>query len=180
MSAEGPICRECGNDLGPYDGRCLDCLTLAEEGQGMAVTLWHQRSREALVKLLATLTWEADCTRRRVGAVLLRGTEVLGTGWNALPAAEGSCMAGSCPRGRLSYAEAPASSSYAGNCNAIHAEVRALMDALSHKRAVGAAVMYVTDEPCPGCQQRMSDQGVTWKVVTMGPGSSQRAPAAAH
>lgn len=23
---EPPICKECGNDYGPYDGLCLDCL----------------------------------------------------------------------------------------------------------------------------------------------------------
>lgn len=23
-----PVCYECGNDYGPYDGLCLDCLEL--------------------------------------------------------------------------------------------------------------------------------------------------------
>jgi dCMP deaminase len=180
VSSEGPICRECGDDLGPYNGLCVDCLSFVEDDRARTIQQWHDQSRQALVKLLAALTWEADCTRRRVGAVLLRGTEVLGTGANALPSGSGSCLAGACPRGRQSYEEVPASSSYAGNCEAIHAEVRALMDALSHKHGVTGAVMYVTDEPCPGCQQRMRDQGVTWKVVTMEAGSTERAPAAAH
>lgn len=30
MPDDLPTCHECGNDAGPYDGLCLDCLEASE------------------------------------------------------------------------------------------------------------------------------------------------------
>ncbi len=162
-------CRGCGNDEGPYNGWCLDCLEAGlADGQGRWV------SPADLRLLLSRASSRADCRRRQVGAVLV-GTcgSVHGLGWNALPT--GSCTGGDCPRGLLSYSERPASSSYAGNCIAVHAEVAAI-------RAAGTyalnGVMYITDEPCPGCREAMADARVTWEVVTGLRSSPDLAPAA--
>lgn len=114
---------------------------------------------------LRALSADADCRRRRVGAVLVREGQVLGRGYNALPG--GSCLAGACPRGLLSYADQPAFSGYATTgCTAIHAEHRAILDARAAGHDVRGAVVYVTDEPCPGCVRRMRSAGIVhWDIV---------------
>lgn len=107
--------------------------------------------------LLRETAARADCTRRQVGAVILRDSGlVVGIGWNGLP--DASCRAGACPRGQKSYDEIPASSDYAGNCAADHAERQAI--ARAGKWAAGAT-LYVTDEPCPWCAEACTAAGVT-------------------
>lgn len=42
----------------------------------------------------------ADCTRRKVGAVIVKDRRIVSTGYNGAASGEGSCLAGDCPRGR--------------------------------------------------------------------------------
>ena len=99
----------------------------------------------------------ADCSRRQVGAVVLHPDGwVLGWGWNALPSL--SCSKGECPRGRTTYEETPAFSDYTGNCEAIHAETRALRQAGLLARG---STIYITCEPCPGCAAEIAEAGAT-------------------
>lgn len=163
------VCHDCGNDEGPYGGLCLDCLT-AREARGTGTLLTHDEIR----LLLARASSQADCRRRRVGAVLV-GTcgSVHGIGWNGLPS--GSCLAGECPRGLLSYDEVPASSDYRGNCEAVHAEVAAIRAAKEHALC---GTMFITDEPCPGCREAMARESIHWVVV--GVQSKTRTPELTH
>lgn len=99
----------------------------------------------------------ADCTRRQVGAVLVRPDHtIVATGYNGAAAGAPGCLtSGACPRG----------SSYdtgAGSCIAIHAEQNALLRA-SWDEMFGAT-LYVTDQPCDGCQ-RMIDATPVARVV---------------
>lgn len=100
----------------------------------------------------------ADCTRRQVGAVIM-DTEhrIVATGYNGAPSGGGSCLAGDCPRGRLSTEEVAPGSSYdtgAGTCLALHAEQNAIIRASWSE--MRSATLYVTHEPCDGC----------WRMIT--------------
>lgn len=99
----------------------------------------------------------ADCRRRKVGAVATTKGRITGVGWNGLPT--GSCTAGDCPRGALSYDQVPAFSPYAGNCDAVHAERSAL------KMSPYADTLYVTCQPCPDCEVLIEDYGVKSVIV---------------
>ncbi|MCP9209637.1 deoxycytidylate deaminase [Streptomyces sp. NEAU-Y11] len=132
-----------------------------------------------------------DCTRRQVGAVLLdENHRVIGCGYNGGPSGGASCLEGACPRGlhHLSgdscacggvwpcMQAAPPGSSYdtspGGQCIAIHAEVNALLD-VSDRRRLEGSTLYITTDPCLGCQKIIGNTGVA-RVVW--PGGEWRKP----
>lgn len=131
---------------------------------------------------LAGAAWLAemgDCTRRKVGALIVQDKRFVGLGYNGGRPGGPSCLAGDCPRGRhwLRYigggeerwgrdccacgkpwpcpdAVEPGSSydTGPGACTNTHAEMNAMDDAKT--RGAGlmeGAVMYVSDRPCEGC-----------------------------
>ncbi len=108
-----------------------------------------------------------ECTRRQVGAVLVKNNRIKATGYNGAPAGKPSCLDGACPRGRASLEEIP---SYAqgnhdfSNCIAIHAETNAIMESSREDRE--GAILYVTVAPCGECKKLIAGSGiplVVWK-----------------
>ena len=111
----------------------------------------------------------ADCTRRKVGAVIVKDNRIGSTGYNGAPAGRPGCLDGACPRGRhyqrktltgicgcgndwpcTEYME-PGSSYDTGQgiCIGIHAEANAIIYGDFEK--MRGATIYITDEPCAGC-----------------------------
>jgi len=138
-------------------------------------------SRDAYgLEVAAAVARRADCTRRQVGAVIVSPDgSIVATGYNGLSAGLPGCAsAGACPRGRMAYAEQPASVGYeATGCRAAHAEVNAVIRA-GRDRCIGATI-YVTDEPCFHCSVVNEAAGiarvVTPKTTVIGPGDEERA-----
>lgn len=110
----------------------------------------------AMADVVAT---RADCTRSKVGAVILSRTHrVLAVGYNGAIAGIPGCeSAGNCPRGLMSYGEIAADSDYA-NCIATHAERNAIEHADPYELA--GATLYVTRKPCPACQTLIEASGI--------------------
>lgn len=116
----------------------------------------------------------ADCTRRKVGAALmLPDHSIVITGYNGGPSKGPSCLEGECPRGRLTYDELPADSTYdtgGGTCVALHAEWNVLLRA-SWGQMVDST-LYITEEPCHICKVLISGTRIArvmwpsgeWKV----------------
>ncbi|MER7445025.1 deoxycytidylate deaminase [Micromonospora avicenniae] len=123
----------------------------------------------------------ADCTRRQVGAVVVRDRRIVSTGYNGAPPGGPSCLRGECPRGlhfpRLDAAgvaycvcgehewpcpnAAAPGSSYdtgPGACVAVHAEGNAVLYA-GRDGCLGST-LYVTDEPCDGCSKLIKASGI--------------------
>ena len=108
----------------------------------------------------------ADCTRRRVGAVIVdRDHRIVSTGYNGAEAGGPSCLKGDCPRGRQTATQVAPGSSYdtgAGACIALHAEQNAIMYA-GQARCVDSS-LYVTTEPCDGCLRMIRASGLAMVV----------------
>lgn len=122
---------------------------------------------EYFLSLARAVATRADCTRRQVGAVIVKDHRVMATGYNgAPPGADGCLTKGACPRGAAGFDAIPPGSSYdtgVGSCIAIHAEQNAVMYA-SYDQRQGATI-YITDVPCDGCLKMLSGSGID-QIVT--------------
>ena len=102
------------------------------------------------------------CTRRQVGAVLVKDNRVISTGYNGTAPKQPECFSGGCPRGGLTGALPE--DYHAFPCSGIHAEANALLRAGS---VASGAVLYCTHKPCPQCQNLIMGAQVElvgWKV----------------
>ncbi len=97
--------------------------------------IWSQRS---------------TCSRRQVGAVVVKDNKVIGQGYNGVASGKTHCDEGGCPRGLLSYDRVPAGADYNQfPCFAIHAEHNAILDA--GLGACEGATLFCTEQPCRQC-----------------------------
>ncbi len=104
--------------------------------------------------LAATVAARADCSRRQVGAVVVRNNRIVSTGYNGSPPRGPSCLAGQCPRAASGVDPGSSYDSGPGTCHAIHAEMNALLYAAVDGCA--GSTLYLTHEPCAGCQKAIA------------------------
>jgi dCMP deaminase len=141
---------------------------------------------EYFLGIAEAVSARADCTRRQVGAVVVKDNRIRSTGYNGSPPGGPSCLAGECPRGLHSQVivEHPENgylafgcrcgndwpcpkavdpgSSYdagAGSCVASHAEANALLYA-GRDQTLGAT-LYLTSAPCDGCERLVRAAGIS-------------------
>lgn len=101
----------------------------------------------------------AECTRRKVGAVVVRERRVVGTGYNGAPeGAKQTCLTGDCPRAKSDVEPGSSYDSGPGTCIAIHAEANALLDV--GRRLAKGSTLYTTAKPCDGCIKLIQGAGV--------------------
>lgn len=128
-----------------------------------------QKTDEWYLAYAGAVSKRSDCTRRRVGAVVVWAGSPVAMDWNRGEEKVLSCSKGDCPRGRKDYIEVPMDSPY-NDCIAIHAEIRTLelFLAVLRKRRIEAegegwakgATMYVTHEPCHECAPVLAASGI--------------------
>lgn len=132
--------------------------------------------------LAHTAATRADCTRSKVGAVLMNSQhEVRGVAYNGAPSGVPGCgSAGACPRGKHApklvmqgtvcacgkawpCQDASAPGSDYANCIADHAERNAIRHTPSAE--LPGATLYTTREPCAACWTLIRACGIA-RVVT--------------
>lgn len=105
----------------------------------------------------------ATCSRRKVGAVVVKDKRVIGQGYNGVASGKLHCTEGGCPRGAMG-AEVPPGSDYNEfPCYAIHAEHNAILNA--GLGACEGATIYVTAEPCQQCSNLIQHAKIGRVVV---------------
>lgn len=121
---------------------------------------------EYFLGIALAVSARADCSRRKVGAVVVRDNELVKPGYNGSPPGGPSCLRGECPR---AFSTVPPGSSYdrgtPGACVAVHAEANAVIRA-GREGCLGST-LYVTDEPCDGCSKLVQAAGIV-RVVWPG------------
>lgn len=106
-----------------------------------------------IAKVVAT---RSNCSRRHVGAVLVRNRHILATGYNGTPHGVKNCHEGGCPR----CANAAKSGTHLDECLCVHAEQNAICQAALHGHAIEGATAYVTFSPCLTCAKLLINAGV--------------------
>lgn len=104
----------------------------------------------------------ATCSRRKHGAVIVKGRRIVSTGYNGAPSGYPHCEDGACPR---AASDAKQGHDY-DSCIAIHAEANALLFATPEDR--DGATLYCTGAPCFGCAKLIANSGVAEVVASGG------------
>ena len=94
-----------------------------------------------MTKLTAT---RSSCLRRHVGAVLVKDTRVIATGYNGAPAGVTHCEVTGCLRQKLNV---PSGERHE-LCRGLHAEQNAIIQAALYGVSTEGATLYCTTKPC--------------------------------
>jgi len=112
------------------------------------------------LKIAQSVSERGECSRRQIGAIIVKDHSIVGEGYNGAPPREKSCLEGACPRAQ---SEASPNENYAeSGCHVIHAETNAMLRASWND--MKDATLYVTAEPCKDCWPKIRATGI-YKVV---------------
>lgn len=106
-----------------------------------------------ITELVAT---RSTCTRRKVGAILVRNKRVLATGYNGVPTGVSHCLDVGCLRDKMNI---PSGQRHE-LCRGLHAEQNAIIQAASHGVNIEGADLYCTNLPCIICTKMIINAGI--------------------
>lgn len=102
---------------------------------------------EYFMEIAFQTAMRGTCSRRMVGAVVVKDKRIKGTGYNGSPPGMPHCIDDGCEMRD-------------GHCiRCVHAEPNALLECTPEERR--GATLYVTDYPCPECQKLIISAGIT-------------------
>ena len=107
----------------------------------------------------------STCSRRQVGAVIVRDNRAVATGYNGAPRGLAHCEEkGGCLRQQLNI---PSGQRHE-LCRALHAEQNAIISAASMGNAIEDGTIYITHQPCVICAKMIVNAGIKRIVVREG------------
>lgn len=113
---------------------------------------WHQYFM-GIARLVAT---RATCTRRKVGAILVKDRRILCSGYNGAPTGVDHCDVTGCLREQLNV---PSGQKHE-LCRGVHAEQNAIVQAAYHGIAAKDSTLYCTHKPCSICAKMLINAGI--------------------
>ena len=100
----------------------------------------------------------STCLRNHVGAVIVKESQILSTGYNGAPKGLPHCEElGGCLREKLGVK----SGERHELCRGLHAEQNAIIQAAYHGVSVNGAKLYCTTLPCSICTKMIINAGIT-------------------
>lgn len=124
----------------------------------------NRKSKDVYFSEIADLvSTRSTCLRNHVGAVIVKDSQILSTGYNGAPKGLPHCEElGGCMRERLGVK----SGERHELCRGLHAEQNAIIQAAFHGVSVNGAKLYCTTRPCSICTKMIINAGIT-EVVYM-------------
>ena len=107
-----------------------------------------------IAKLAAT---RSTCTRRSVGAVIVRNNNILFTGYNGAPTGIKHCEEETCIRNVRSIP----SGTQLDICIGLHAEQNAIAFAAKEGIKLNGTILYTTTSPCAVCAKLIASSGIS-------------------
>ncbi|MBD3157950.1 MAG: cytidine deaminase [Candidatus Lokiarchaeota archaeon] len=99
----------------------------------------------------------STCLRNKVGAVLVKESQILSTGYNGAPTGLPHCDEVGCIREEL---KVPPGERHE-LCRGLHAEQNAIIQAAYHGVSVKGGKIYCTTKPCSICTKMLINAGIT-------------------
>jgi dCMP deaminase len=105
---------------------------------------WHEYFMD-IAKMVST---RSTCTRKNIGAVIVKGKTILSTGYNGSVRGRPHCSEIGCDMEN-------------GHCVAtIHAEANAIIQAAKNGVAIDGSEIYTTASPCWNCFKLIANSGI--------------------
>jgi dCMP deaminase len=120
--------------------------------------------KEYFVGIARLVSKRSTCTRRKVGAVLVRDKRVLATGYNGAPSGLSHCEETGCIREKM----AVPSGQRHELCRGLHAEQNAIIQAAYHGINIKDAIFFCTTLPCSICFKMIINAGIKEVVYEEG------------
>ncbi|MCG8568364.1 MAG: dCMP deaminase family protein [Desulfobacterales bacterium] len=114
---------------------------------------WH----EYFMGITDLVAERSTCTRRKVGAVLVKEKRILCSGYNGAPSKVPHCRVTGCLREQLNV---PSGEKHE-LCRGVHAEQNAIIQAAFHGIPVNGSVLYCTTQPCSICAKMIINAGIS-------------------
>jgi len=96
----------------------------------------------------------STCLRRKVGSVIVKGKQIVSTGYNGAPQGMPHCIDTGCAR------EGVPSGERSELCRGAHAEQNAINFAARFGIAIEGATLYTTHLPCSWCAKSILNAGI--------------------
>jgi len=115
------------------------------------------------MKIAEVVSLRSTCIKRKVGAVLVKDSYILSTGYNGAPSGFKHCTSDSCVRKNLKSGEKPEL------CRGVHAEINCIIQAAIHGTSIkGNTTIYTTTFPCMSCLKLIINAGIQRLVYKEG------------
>lgn len=111
---------------------------------------------EYFLKIANDVAERSNCSRRRVGAVIVKDNHIISTGYNGTPMHTANCFDGGCPR----CAGTTPSGHGLDECLCVHAEQNAICQAARYGLPIDGGTIYVTISPCLTCAKLIINAGI--------------------
>jgi len=127
-------------------------------GNGMWVkSKLKRKSKDVYFAEIADLvSSRSTCLRNQVGAVIVKESQILSTGYNGAPKNLPHCSEVGCLRDQMGVK----SGERHELCRGLHAEQNAIIQAAYHGTSVRGAKMYCTTLPCSICTKMIINAGI--------------------
>lgn len=146
-----------------YDQLCLPTSELDFDKAVKNVDIKLKRDwlyHTSFMTIVDVVSKLGTCSRRQVGAVLVRDRRILATGFNGTPPGAPHCNDEICP-GRKAT-----SGSDLSLCAAVHAEENCLLYCAKYGTSASGSSLYCSCEPCDDCMKLVETVGI--KTVIYG------------
>ncbi|MHA1343117.1 MAG: deoxycytidylate deaminase, partial [Promethearchaeota archaeon] len=115
------------------------------------------------MKIAEVVAQRSTCIKRKVGAVLVKDSHIISTGYNGAPSGLKHCTIDTCVRKNLKSGEKPEL------CRGIHAEANCIIQAALHGTSIeGNITLYSTTFPCMSCLKLLINAGINRLVYKEG------------
>jgi len=106
---------------------------------------------EYFMSITELVAQRSTCSRRQVGAILVRDKRIITTGYNGAPAGIRHCSEVGCLREQMGV---PSGQRHE-LCRGLHAEQNAIIQAALHGVSIDGATLYCTNQPCSICAKML-------------------------